>query len=215
MVHLGDRRGWSRVEAIVAPLGIALFALFVAFPDSGDDVFTVTLRNDTAHVAIFKQCGNTCSSFYDMEPVRPGKSLPVNATNDSVANWWKVTDEAGNVLGCWPLQYDHSTRGLSVRVSEAEPCPTGSLDDGSVSLVGTILGLLGALVVVEALLGNLAIAIVGANRLMTRRCLRGTAEALAMLPITLVILLGGWLIYDLLVLFRLGFRLMGRAAPAT
>ena len=200
-------------EVIVAILGIGLFALFATLPDMGDDVFTVALRNDTAHVAIFKQCGDTCRSFYDIERVRPGESVPANTT-DNVANWWKVTDEAGNILGCWSLLYAHSTRGLSVSVSEAGPCPKGGLND-DVSLVATIPWWLLTLVIVGVLLGNVAVAIVGANRLMTHRGIRGNAEAILMLPLTIIIVFGGWLIYDLFVLLCEGFRLLRWAAPAT
>ena len=213
MVHLSDRQGWRKAEVILAPLAIALFAVFIFAPDAGDDL-TVTLRNDTAHVVIFKQCGDTCSSFHDIERVRPNKSLPANTTVD-VANWWKVTDESGNVLGCWPLLYTRYRSGLSVRVSEAVPCPTGSFNDGSDSLVGTILGSLVALLVVGVLLGNLATAIVGANRFMKRRLVRGTAEAILMVPVTILIVLGGWVIFDILVLFREGWRLTRPAARPT
>ena len=103
----------------ITALGVALFiaafvseAVFHTSIDPTESTFAVTLHNDTPSAVVVKQCDAKCNSFHERDRLQPGASVRVNTSGDDVANWWSVSDSAGNTLGCLPLRYGHKVEGL-------------------------------------------------------------------------------------------------------
>jgi hypothetical protein len=216
-----SNRRFHPLVVVVAVLGVLLFVAALILQgvthtslDPTEDTFAVVLHNDTAGTVVVKQCDSSCDSFHDKDRLLPGGSVRVNTSSDGIANWWVVTAQNGSTLGCLPLRYDHKVTGSVVNVSERTACPAeGSGSDSG--LLGTIASIALLILLAGIGLASTVFAVIEAHGWMLARGLRGIPAVAMTLLAALVAFIGGWLVFDLYVVIRVGWRfLRGRAVAA-
>ncbi|HEU5002417.1 MAG TPA: hypothetical protein VFW71_06525 [Actinomycetota bacterium] len=119
--------------AVVAPF-IAVGVAWVthAGPFS-HTIFPVTLHNDGSAPVVIRACGANCAKGDQAITLQPGAGVQVGATNNGTISRYYVHDVTGTVLGCLPLVYHQTYRGLTVETSAAENCPGNPLPVPGVS----------------------------------------------------------------------------------
>jgi hypothetical protein len=110
------------IASLVAVLGVGARVLGIRL-DPTEDVFAVTLKNDTGSAVLLKQCDVKCDSFHEQDRLAPDGSVRVNTSSEDAPNWWVVEDGSGRSLGCLNLRYSHKATGVIVNVSATVGCP--------------------------------------------------------------------------------------------
>jgi hypothetical protein len=93
--------------------------------DPTEDVFAVSIANDSAQTVTLKQCDSTCQTVHHTYTIRPGSSVTVNATSENLDEYFSVSNPAGNLLGCLNLKYATKEPNVRVPISSARACPPG------------------------------------------------------------------------------------------
>ena len=87
------------------------------------DTFSMNVVNDTDERVQLRQCLDACDSSVRTPHLEPGDDYSVSAAL-GVLNWWQVRDEAGNVLGCFRIDFDDRPEFNDLYVGEdLVPCP--------------------------------------------------------------------------------------------
>jgi hypothetical protein len=216
-----SNRRFHPIVVVVAGLGVLLFAVALILQgvthtsiDPTEDTFAVVLHNDTAGTVVVKQCDASCDSFYDTDRLLPGDSVEVNTSSEGVANWWLVTAPDGSTLGCLPLRYDHKVTGSVVNVSGRTACPIEGSDPDT-GVLGAIAWIALLMLIAGIGLASIAFAVIEAHGWLLARGLRGIPAVAMTLLAALAALVGGWLVFDLYVVIKVGWRfLRGRVVAA-
>jgi hypothetical protein len=208
------------IVVVAAGLGVLLFVValvaqvgFHTSIDPTEQIFRVTLLNDTAGTVVVKQCDAECDSFHEQDRLAPGSSVDVNTSSDDVASWWAVTDSTGRTVGCLSLRYKRKIEGLVVRVSQHTSCPSRTAGSGS-GAFGKVLGF--GLFFLAAGIGvaSIVFSTISAHRWIAARGLSGGSAAVLTAVAALLAFFGGWLIFDFYVFIRACSRLVQRRPVA-
>ncbi len=111
---------------VVAAVTFSLLLAACGVPDIGsnDDLFNVTVLNNTKQTVVDQSCSNSsCSSHNEDVALKPGKTLNDGEDPDGVVRSDRIVSTSGSVLGCLPFRFHSAPRiTLVVNVSEMVPC---------------------------------------------------------------------------------------------
>jgi hypothetical protein len=114
------------ILAVVAPVLAYGIALLTHAGPFGDNVFPVTLHNDTQQTLVVRTCGDNCTPQYQSVSLAPDNSVRVGATTGQMTRYY-LHDSTGALLGCLPLKYPKPLTGVTVQASQQEACPGNPL----------------------------------------------------------------------------------------
>jgi hypothetical protein len=123
--------GKSRRTKIIMVVIIAWILLAVAESVSGisidvggnDDLFFVSVQNDTSHTVVLGECSGDCGSFDYTWVLKPHQSASTGQDPDGVFRPMEVLSRSKAVLGCMPFQFSKTPpSGTVVQISQMVPC---------------------------------------------------------------------------------------------
>jgi hypothetical protein len=116
-VHRLPRHGFAAALLAFAT-GIAAGCQVIDDPTSHS--FAIAFRNDTGQDVRLKLCDDDrCRHFDYSHGWKVGQTAEENIAAGTGTTRWLVEDAAsGRTLGCLPLQFDHKTTGVLVRISQ-------------------------------------------------------------------------------------------------
>lgn len=114
------------ILAVVAPVIAYGIAVLTHAGPFGDNVFPVTLHNDTDQTLVVRTCGANCTAQYQSVSLAPGNSITVGATTGKMTRYY-LHASTGALLGCLPLKYPKPLTGVTVQTSQQEACPGNPL----------------------------------------------------------------------------------------
>jgi hypothetical protein len=92
--------------------------------DPSVQAFAIGFRNDLGHAAVLRPCkDDACHDLADSLRLRPGERAEDNVSDREVLTRWLVQDRRGRTLGCLLLTFDAKYDAVTVRLSQAQPCP--------------------------------------------------------------------------------------------
>lgn len=95
--------------------------------DPTEQSVPVRIHNDLSSEVIVQECLSlsSCRSAETLAGgvLRPGASVTVGSSDRGVANWHRISDTSGRVLGCLPLVFQTRKEHAVVQVSSLSHCP--------------------------------------------------------------------------------------------
>jgi hypothetical protein len=84
--------------------------------------YGVDLVNDTAEPLDLFVCEDDgCDSLTNEKHLGPGESR--RTVGDDEPYWWLAKNEAGDVLGCFRIDFEPADHGIDLFASQLQPCP--------------------------------------------------------------------------------------------